>query len=207
MADTVAFDFHAPDGSLAGFVAMAFDPGVVRFRAGLVGDGRPYVLVRDPEVTPPRRAGTCEVRAEGLWADLVCEAPDEHWSMGMEAFGVALDDPDEALRGERGDRVGLGFDLEWEAADVPFGGAQPGAVHGEVLVGAERLAFDGLGWRGHHAGFAGWTDDGVPVRVPEDDVGVEATRLVTLHPAPTVELDQRLARLDDALGWFRRARR
>ena len=34
-----------------------------------------------------------EVRADGLWGELMCETPLEHWSYGLEAFGVALDDP------------------------------------------------------------------------------------------------------------------
>jgi hypothetical protein len=35
-----------------------------------------------------------------------------------------------------GDRTALGYDLEWEAPDV---------VHGEILIGSERIEFDGGG--------------------------------------------------------------
>jgi hypothetical protein len=94
------------------------------------------VAVRDHDVPPPRQG--LEVRAEGLWAELWCEAPGEHWTFGLEAFGIVLDDADDALRagGEIGERVAVGLDLEWEAGDV---------VHGDVLVGRKRLAVDGWG--------------------------------------------------------------
>lgn len=206
-----ALDFFTGDGSLAGFLGLAFHPGAAWYWAALVGDGRPYLLVRDAEVAPPRSPASMEIRAEGLWADTTCETPFDHWSYGLEAFGVSMDDPDEALGAERGDRTALGFDLEWEAGAEADGGdgayAQPGIVHGDILVGAERLAFDGHGWRRHEwggisaAGFAGVTTDGVPVRRSPVDPSV----VVTLHRAPLVlpggVLDRRLGRLDDALGW------
>jgi hypothetical protein len=107
--------------------------------------------VRDDDVAPPN-GSTPEIRAEGLWSALECETPLEHWTVGLEAFAVALDDPDEALRGERGDRVGIGFDLEWEAAaapePTPNGFSQLCVVHGEVLVGRnEHLDITARGWR------------------------------------------------------------
>ena len=129
--------------------------------AYLVGAGRPLVAVRDHEAPLPT-GGALEVRAEGLWAELVCETPDEHWSVNLEAFGVALDDPAEAYRRERGDRTALGLDLEWEATGDVF--RYPGmtryeqacAVHGQVLVGDERIAFDGWGERDHSWGVRDW---------------------------------------------------
>jgi hypothetical protein len=131
MASSVGFDFWLPGGSLGGFCWLSDRAGFV---AGLVGEGRPYVLVKDLEARP--RAGTLEVRAEGLWAAFHHEG-EGHWSWGLEAFGVAFDDPEEALRSEWGDRTALGFDLEWEAPDT---------VHGEILVGpSERIPFDGFG--------------------------------------------------------------
>ncbi len=54
------------------------------------------------------------VRAEGLWAELLCETPGEHWSFGLEAFGVRFDDEAEAATSDRGERIPVGFDLEWE---------------------------------------------------------------------------------------------
>ncbi len=151
-----SFDFVAPDASLGGFVALTLRPGsgVAWYWAALVGDGRPYLLVRDLEVALPRPPGSREIRSEALWADMNCETPFDHWSFALEAFGVTMDDPDEALAGERGHRRGLGLDLEWEAQGEVVGDAtaydQPGVVHGEILVGGtgvETIGFDGHGWR------------------------------------------------------------
>lgn len=88
-------------------------------------DGR-LLVVRDDDA-PPARDGT--IRSHGLWLSLVEEVAGEHWSIGLEAFALAVEDPDD----ERGDLVPLGFDLEWEA---------PGRVHGEVLVGDAAVEID-----------------------------------------------------------------
>jgi len=157
------FDFAAADGTLGGYVRLGLLPNERRawYWAYLVGEGRPLVAVRDHDVPLP--AGrSLEVRAEGLWAELVCETANDHWSVNLEAFGVALADPAEAYRSERGDRVALGLDLEWEAAgDVfPYPGMtryeQACTVHGEVLVGRERLPFSGWGERDHSWGVRDW---------------------------------------------------
>jgi hypothetical protein len=115
-------------------------------------DRRGPIVVRDHEVTLPRQG--LEIRAEGLWAELWCETPLEHWTYGLEAFAVALDDPSDALAGEIGERLPVGLDLEWEIAHAPHGAPDdwpvasyviPGIVHGDVLLGRERFEFDGRG--------------------------------------------------------------
>ncbi|MDZ4827657.1 MAG: hypothetical protein SGJ13_14515 [Actinomycetota bacterium] len=112
------------------------------------------VVVRDHEVPLPRQG--LEVRAEGLWVELWCEAPLDHWTYGLEAFGLRLDDPADALREEIGERVPVGLDIEWEAAGAPHtraavwpveGFVQPGIVHGEVLLGRSRIELDCTGER------------------------------------------------------------
>jgi hypothetical protein len=154
------FDFATADGRLGGFVRMALRPGEGRawYWGYLARPGRAVVAVRDHDVELPR-GGALELRSAGLWAEVTCETPLDHWSMGLEAFGVALDDPTEAWRGERGDRVALGLDMEWEAAGVaeavPGGYAQPSSVSGEVLVGSARIEVDGRGWRSHLWGAPG----------------------------------------------------
>jgi hypothetical protein len=167
--ESYSFDFAAPDGSMGGYVRLGLRPGdgVAWYWAAFVSDGTgphpPLVLVRDHDVPLPR-GRTLEVRASGLWADHTCETPLEHWTVGVEAFGVALDDPREAFAGERGDRCPLGLDLEWEASGPPrparpgdHGGyEQPCTVHGEVLVGSERLEIDCAGWRTHRWGDCDW---------------------------------------------------
>lgn len=134
---------------MRGTFVLTFGADIASFEATLVGEG-PLVLVREADIRLPRSMGSWGVRAEGLWADMNCETPFEHWSYGLEAFGLALDDPAD----ERGDPVALGFDLEWEASGPVDGGegayAQPGIVHGEILVGTDAITFDGHGARRHH---------------------------------------------------------
>lgn len=157
------FDFAAPDGSLGGYVRLGLYPnlGVAWYWATLVGPGRPLVLMREHEAALPK-GDSLEVRHEGLWADHTCETPLEHWSLGLEAFAVALDDPAEAFRGERGERVPFGLDLEWETdgGSYPYPGIEryevPCRVHGDIVVGDERIAFDGVGERDHSWGPRDW---------------------------------------------------
>jgi hypothetical protein len=162
------FDFAARDGSLGGYVRVGLYPnlGVIWYWACLVGEGRPLVTVIDHEI-PPARTGSLEVRTSGLWADHNCETPLDHWSLGLEAFAVAFDDPAEAYGAMWGERVPFGFDLEWEtnggAFRYPPGVDRyevPCRVHGEVLVGAETLEIDAVGQRDHSWGVRDWWDRG-----------------------------------------------
>jgi hypothetical protein len=109
------------------------DSGLVRFDAQFAGEavGDGLLVVRDAEVPRPRGRAV-EFRADGLWVDFVCETPDEHWSFGLEAFGLRVDDPADEI----GERVPVGFDLEWETPDV---------VHGELLVGRVTIPVDARG--------------------------------------------------------------
>lgn len=138
-----ALEFARADGT-GGFVRLELRPaeGVAWYWAYLVGPLTGLVVVRDHEVPLPR-AGL-EVRADGLWAELICETPDEHWSVGLEAFGLRLDEPTDALApgGEIGERIPVGLDLEWEA-DLTDRTA--GTVRGELLVGPARIGFEGPG--------------------------------------------------------------
>jgi hypothetical protein len=131
-------DFADARAEVAGFVRLATSPTRAAFWTYLVVPSYGVIVVRDHEVPVPRQG--LEIRADGLWAELVCETPGEHWTFGLEAFGVALDDPLAApldsWGAEIGDRTAVGFDLEWES---------PRAVHGEILVARERLAFEGGG--------------------------------------------------------------
>jgi hypothetical protein len=148
------------------------------------------VTVRDHEVPPPGRG--LEVRASGLWTELVCETALDHWSVGLEAFGVALDDPLEAWRSERGDPCALGLDVEWEGTEPcapwPSGYSQACVAHGDVLVGSERFQLDGSGLRLHLWGEAdrkrpsGWAagrlDDGASFATTEVEVDCDEHGLV-----------------------------
>jgi hypothetical protein len=164
------FDFATPQG-IGGYVQLSLHPTLRRawYWACLVQPGSGPVVVRDHDVAPPR-GDLLEIRADGLWAECVCETPLDHWSLGLEAFGVRLDDPFDAFRGELGERLPMGHDLSWEAnapAHEPSstrcgarGYLQPGRVRGEVLLGRERIAIDGTGHRTHTWGPFDWRAGG-----------------------------------------------
>ena len=109
------------------------DAGDARFLAQFEGPevGAGFLVVADDEVPRPRGA-LLEVRADGLWTEMICETPDEHWSFGLEAFGLRVDDPAETI----GERIPVGYDLEWEVPD---------RVHGELLIGRAVIAIDARG--------------------------------------------------------------
>jgi hypothetical protein len=150
---------------VGGYVRLGLYPnlGAAWYWACLVGPGRPLVIVVDHAVALPTRPGSLEVRADGLWADHNCETPLERWSLALEAFAVSLDDPLDAYGTAWGERVPFGLDLEWETDGTVFR-YPPGLdryevpchVHGEVLVGAERVHVDGPGQRDHSWGVRDW---------------------------------------------------
>jgi hypothetical protein len=156
-------DFVDAERGIGGYVRLGLYPnlGTAWYWACVVGPGRPLVTVIDHDVPlPPARSH--EIRTEGLWADYTVETPLDHVSVGLEAFAVGADDPAEVYGDLRGDRVPLGFDLEWETDGGTY--AYPGVtryevpcrVHGEVLVGAERIELDGHGQRDHSWGVRDW---------------------------------------------------
>jgi hypothetical protein len=155
------FDFAAARAN--GRIRLTLD--VVHGRAGFVADlvlaGTGRIVVADESVVVPRPQAGLEIRADGLWASLCCETPFEHWSLRLEAFGLRLDDEDadtetvgswETLVGER---IPVGFDLEWELRGPPepltdgAGYAQPGVCIGEVLAVRDRITVDAPAVRDH----------------------------------------------------------
>lgn len=158
------FDFSA-GVELSCFVQLMVRPAETRRRywACLV---RPedLIAVIDDDV-PPRAGNPLELRTHGLWADHIIEQPFDHVSVGCEAFALRLDPPLQMGPEIVGDRVAFGLDLGWETegetGPVPVAGGYElrCEVHGEVLLGDERIDVAGApGRRGHVWGVQPWAD-------------------------------------------------
>ena len=158
--ETWGFEVRDEAVGLAAFVQLMVHPRrrSCWFVAAVRRPGHPYVLCRDLDLGPP--ADPLEIRGSALWSHFICETPFEHWTVAMEAYAVALEPPEAAWHGERGTRVGLAFDLEWESTQTPTidgGGDVSGytldcVVHGELQLGDDRLNIAGVGTRSHHWG-------------------------------------------------------
>jgi len=162
-------DFSDAGGTgIGGYVRLGLYPNLgVAWWWTYIVTPQHLLVVRDHEVPLPK-GDPLDVRADSLWGSLVCETPMEHWTIGLESFGVRLDEPGDAYRDERGERVAVGLDLEWEALgppfDYPHGGGRAyaghyqhaGRVHGEILLGRERIPFEGTGERDHSWGVRDW---------------------------------------------------
>lgn len=158
--ETWEFRLVVPDLSAVVAAAITRRPAEnsASFYGMVCGRGRPSVVVVDHEIALPRWG--LELRGSGIWADHVCESPLVHWSLGLEAFGLALDGPDDLVITGRGLPTPLGWELEWETPDGPASADPPGErgyvaagwAHGEVLVGDETLEVEGPGHRLHRWG-------------------------------------------------------
>ncbi len=120
---------------------MAFLADRVEVTASLARPGHDLVVLHEPDAPLPR-AGSREIRASGLWADAIEEERGQRWTIGLEAFALAVDHPDDTI----GRRVPIGFDLEWERSGPDVEGQTPARVHGEVLIEADALDLDAAGW-------------------------------------------------------------
>jgi hypothetical protein len=131
--------------------------GLAWYHAYLCGPARLLVAVIDHEVPLP--STDLEIRTTGLWATHICETPLDHWTVGLEAFALEVDDPGDLYGRQLGRSVPLGYDLEWEAVAVADDRSGPGVgyhqhcrVSGEVLVGDRSIDLDGSGHREHRWG-------------------------------------------------------
>lgn len=136
---------------MAGLLRTVVRPesGCTWFLAAVCRKGREPVVVLDYEL--PSVTHAFEFRASGIWADIGCEEEGERWTVGLEAFGLAVD-PDEVVTpGSVGDRVAVGHDLDVETSKGAERNGQ-GLVHeitvaGEVLIGSDAYEIDAVGVR------------------------------------------------------------
>jgi hypothetical protein len=161
--------FAFDDGAGVGAIVLAISTAEARasflFECSLASTGR--IVVADEAVPLPRPSAGLEIRADGLWASLLCETPFEHWSLGLEAFGLRIDD--DAMGSDPpawadlvGERLPVGFDLEWELAAPAErlvdgdGYQQACTLFGDLLLVRDRIAIDAPCLREHS-----WTPDSV----------------------------------------------
>jgi hypothetical protein len=175
-AETFAFELVTDDG-IAAAIRVTLHPFERRawYWALMIRPDEPVVAVVDLDVPLPSTEASLELRSDGLWADHNIETPFEHVSVGLEAFGLAAEDPDELRDGGFGVRTPVGFDLEWESVPRADPDLSPGVffeatnlgstryaiaarAHGELLVGADVFDLDGSGWREHAWGHLDWFD-------------------------------------------------
>ena len=129
-----------------------FDGGAWYHAALLRFASQPIVLAEEEIPDLGRR---WELRSSGLWADHNCETPLDHWSYGLEAFALALDDPLQLVRDGVGDRVPIGWEIEFEASEEAAGlpgidgYEQRGVVHGITLTAEGETAFEAPAVRQH----------------------------------------------------------
>lgn len=133
-------------------------PGRASYVATLLRhDEDPIVLV-EQEVPLPKVGW--EFRASGLWADHNCETPLDHWSYGLEAFALCVDNPSDWYRDGVGQRVPLGWEIEFEATHEagwlgPDCYQQLGTTHGVVLLAGGSTEVEGRALRTHWWGLGG----------------------------------------------------
>jgi hypothetical protein len=151
--DVFDLEWNAP-GS-AGLLRLEIDLVHGVSRVGIVLDVVGAASVAMVAVDLPVPVGNLELRGPAVWLELRCETPLDHWTVGLEAFGVTVDDGQLITAETRGALTPMGLDLDLDTvAPGPRGHDQglevPVRVHGEVLIGAAGMEIDGTGvrWRG-----------------------------------------------------------
>ncbi|MDQ3470209.1 MAG: hypothetical protein M3487_10670 [Actinomycetota bacterium] len=158
------FTCWAADGSLGAVSAHRVIDRTAWYWAALVRPGEPLLHVTEWDITV--RADPSVLKAHGLWAEHICDAPMQQWTITNECFAIALDDPDDALGQAYGTPTAVAFDLEWYATASPTphdgGYAQEGVVHGLVELPGERLTVAEIPARRWHR----WGDSLGPLALP-----------------------------------------
>jgi hypothetical protein len=136
VVDEWSFAAWTADGSLGLLSAHRLAGSRAWYWSALAQRAQPLLHLAEWEVAV--RSDPFVVKAPEMWAEHHCVAPLEQWSIGNEAYFVALDDPDAALGRAYGVPTPTAMDLEWYATGEPTsidnGFAQSGVVHGRIDV-------------------------------------------------------------------------
>lgn len=128
-----SFSWWSDDVSLAGWTMYRiFASNRIWYCFGLVRQGEPLLHVAEFDIS--RRPDPMIAKAESLWAEYVCDAPFEQWSLGNETYAVELDDAEEGLGRAYGRAVPIASDLEWYA-DGPVNQTEHGYEQRGVVLG------------------------------------------------------------------------
>jgi hypothetical protein len=151
--DEWVFAAWTPDATAGVITGYRIIEGAAWYWVAAVQEGHPMLHLIESEIQ--LRSDPLLVKAHGLWAEHICLDPLRQWSIGNEAFAVALSDPSDALGQARGVLNPIGCDLEWYATAPAVGideadaGAdhvgfvQDGVMHGLVeIIGMPSLHFD-----------------------------------------------------------------
>jgi hypothetical protein len=136
VTDEWLFAAWAPDASLGLLSGHRVTGSRAWYWSAFVQAREPLLHLAEWDVKV--RADPFIIKAPEMWAEHHCVAPLEQWSIGNEAFFVALDDADEALGRAYGTPTPTAMDLEWYATGEPValddGFRQDGTVHGRIDV-------------------------------------------------------------------------
>lgn len=153
MIDEWVFTAWSDDASLGVISGHRLTPARAWYWSAVVRVGEPLLHLAEWDVV--RRADAFVVKAPEMWAEHHCVAAYEQWSVGNEAYFVALDDPADALERAYGTPTPTALDLEWyatgEPTEIADGFAQDGTVHGRIdILGVDPIELDeapGQRWR------------------------------------------------------------
>ena len=89
------FTGWAADGSVGLLSGYRIAGATGWYWAALARAGEPVLHVADWAIA--LRTDPLLVKGEGLWAEHVCDAPMEQWTVANETYAAALDDPADGL--------------------------------------------------------------------------------------------------------------
>jgi hypothetical protein len=134
--DEWVFAAWTDDASIGLLSGHRLSNGRAWYWSALVRAGEPLLHLAEWDVAV--RADPFIVKAHEMWAEHHCVEPLRQWSVGNEAYFVALDDPEAALDRAYGTPTPTAMDLEWYAVDdalgIDDGFLQSGVVHGRIDV-------------------------------------------------------------------------